>query len=102
MQASGGREPTQNDAGYQGTVSIHYPFHPLFGQGDLPVVRRTGSGSVEYVEVRCGSDRQALPVWMTDAQRCAQMTCGLFPACDYAALLQLAQWLQTLDLSRRS
>ena len=97
-----GLTPTQDDARYQGTVSVHYPFHPLFGQDDLPVLRRTGSGDVAYVEVQAHGTRQAFPVWMTDPDRCARMTCGLLPACDCACLLHLAQWLQALDLSQRS
>ena len=96
------RKPPQHDARYQGAVSVHYPFHPLFGEDQLPIVRRSGSRGTEYVEVQHARGRQAVPVWMTDPQQCAQMTCGLLPACDCASLLRLAQWLQTLDLPRPS
>jgi hypothetical protein len=35
---------------------------------------------------------------MLDEQRCAQMTIGLQPVADLAALLRLADWLQAQDL----
>jgi len=35
---------------------------------------------------------------MLDEDRCAQMTYGLYPAADLAALLELADWLQAQGL----
>jgi hypothetical protein len=35
---------------------------------------------------------------MLDADRCAQMTCGFQPAVGLASLMELADWLRTLDL----
>jgi hypothetical protein len=37
-------------------------------------------------------------MWMIDKDRCAQMTCGLQPSCSFATLLELAEWLQAVDL----
>ncbi len=102
MSTTGGCKATQEDARYQDALFVHYPSHPHIGQDSLPVVRRTGSRRVEYIEVRRDRDRPAVPVWMIDPQHCAQMTCGLLPACAWASLLQLAHWLRPLDFSRRS
>jgi hypothetical protein len=35
---------------------------------------------------------------MLDADRCAQMTCGPQPTADLAALIDLTNWLQAIDL----
>ena len=77
-----------------------YPFHPLFRSPNLSVRRRFGCHDVEYVELAAPqmTQRQAVPAWMLDAERCAQMTVGLEPAVDLAALLRLADWLQAQDL----
>jgi hypothetical protein len=52
---------------------------------------------VQYVEL-AAQKRQAVPAWMLDQERCAQMTCGLQPTVDLAALLELADWLQAQGL----
>jgi hypothetical protein len=44
------------------------------------------------------SQRLGVPAWMLDEERCAQMTIGLEPAVDLAALVRLADWLQAQDL----
>jgi hypothetical protein len=86
-----------NDARYQGKVSVWYPYHPLFGTHDLSVVRKFGCHNVEYVQL-AAPVRQGVPAWMLDQQLCAQMTFGLQPTADLAALLRLADWLQAQDL----
>jgi hypothetical protein len=91
-------KPTGNDARYQGKVSVWYPFHPLYGIHDLLVARNFGCRDVEYVELVAPKGRQAVPSWMLDQERCAQMTCGFQPAVDLAALLDLADWLQAQGL----
>ncbi len=88
---------TANDARYRGKVSVWYPFHPLYRTPDLSVVRKFGCYDVEYVQL-AAPERQAVPAWMLDQERCAQMTIGLQPAVDMAALLRLAEWLQAQDL----
>lgn len=60
-------------------------------------MRVFGSGGVEYAEL-AAQKRQVVPGWMLDQARCAQMTLGLQPACDLAALLTLAGWLQAQGL----
>jgi hypothetical protein len=52
---------------------------------------------VQYVEL-AAQQRQAVPVWMLDEERCAQMTFGLLPAVDLDTLLELADWLHGLGL----
>jgi len=97
---SGGKDrlkPTRNDARYPGKVSVWYPYHHLFGVGDLSVVRQFGFRNVKYVEL-AAQKRQAVPAWMLDQDRCAEMTYGLQPAADMAALLELADWLQAQGL----
>jgi hypothetical protein len=86
-----------NDARYRGNVSVWYPFHPLYRTHDLSVVRKFGCHDVEYVQL-AAPERQAVPAWMLDQERCAQMTIGLEPTVDLAALLRLADWLQAQDL----
>jgi hypothetical protein len=87
-------QPTRNDARYQGKVSVCYLFHPLFHQHDFSVVRRIGCRDVEYLDLRGPDVRQAVPSWMVDADLCDRMTCGLQPAADLAALLELVRWLE--------
>ena len=91
------RQPTRDDARYPGKVSVWYPYHPLYGVHDLSVVREFGCWDVQYVEL-AAQKRQAIPAWMLDQERCAQMTCGLQPTVDLAALLELANWLQAQGL----
>ena len=88
---------TANDARYRGNVSVWYPFHPLYRTPDLSVVRKFGCYDVEYVQL-AAPERQAVPAWMLDQERAAQMTIGLQPTVDMAALLRLAEWLQAQDL----
>jgi hypothetical protein len=65
----------------------------------LSVWRKFGCHDVEYVELAVPlPQRQAVPAWMLDEERCAQMTIGLEPAVDLAALLRLADWLQAQHL----
>jgi hypothetical protein len=60
-------------------------------------VREFGCCDVHYVELAT-QKRQAVPAWMLDQDRCAQMTWGLHPIVDLAALLELADWLQAQGL----
>jgi hypothetical protein len=90
-------QPTRDDARYQGKVSVWYPFHPLHGIHELPVIRAFGAGGLRYVEL-AAQQRQAVPAWMLDQDHRAQMTYGLQPAADLAALLELADWLQAQGL----
>ena len=52
----------------------------------------------EYVLVRNRSVHQGVPTWMIDKDRWAQMTYGPQPACSLKTLLELAEWLQAVDL----
>jgi hypothetical protein len=90
-------KPTRDDARYQGEVSVWYPYHPLYGARNLSLLREYGCGDVHYVELSA-RDRQAVPAWMLDQERCAQMTCGLQPAVDLATLVELADWLRAQHL----
>jgi len=58
-----------------------------------------GCRGVEYLDLRCPEVRQAVPVWMVDADLCSQMTWGLQPAVDLPALLELVRWLEVHPLA---
>jgi hypothetical protein len=60
-------------------------------------VREFGCHDEQYVELTA-QKRQAVPAWMLDQERCAQMTCGLRPTVDLDALLELADLLQAQGL----
>jgi hypothetical protein len=60
-------------------------------------VREFGCRDVQYVEL-AAQKRQAVPAWMLDPERCAQMTWGLQPVADLTALLELADWLRVQGL----
>ena len=90
-----------DDARYQGTVTVFYPFHPFCGQRSFSVLRRYGCGAEEHLELLGSDVRQVVPTWMVDADVCRQMTCGLQPAADLPSLLELIRWLEnhpTADL----
>ena len=76
-------------------MTVYYPLHPFHGGGELPVVRRYGSGRVEQVEVETACRRQVLPHWMTKQDRCQQLSVGADPRCSLAALWELIALLQT-------
>lgn len=86
---------SQNDARYPGKVTVIYPLHPFHGRGELPVVRRYGSGRAEQVEVETASRRQIVPLWMTDEDRCQRLSVGADPRCSLTALWELIALLQT-------
>lgn len=90
--------PARNDARYAGFVIVHYPFHPFFGRGELPVTRRYGIHDVDQVEVDVEGRQQALPVWMTDCDCCAFMTIDHEPQCSCESLLQLQSLIQSTGL----
>jgi hypothetical protein len=85
---------SQNDARYPGSLTVYYPLHPFHGGGELPVVRRYGNGRVEQVEVETSRRRQVLPLWMTNQDRCRQLSVGVDPRCSLPALWELAALLR--------
>lgn len=90
--------PTHHDARYPSSVTVHYPLHPLFGRGELPVCQRYGSGDVEQYLVEVEQETQAVPVWMTDECRCSSMTLGFAPQCSMASYLALLSLIGSADL----
>ena len=90
--------PTSNDARYSKTVVVHYPLHPFFGRGELPVCRRRGIGNIQHVEVEIDNEQQAVPLWMTDELLCQHFVISLEPNCSLSALLELFSLLQATDL----
>jgi hypothetical protein len=76
-------------------MTVYYPLHPFHGGGEFPIVRRYGSGKVEQVEVETASRRQILPLWMTDRDRCQQLSVGADPRCSLTALWELIALLRT-------
>jgi hypothetical protein len=86
-----------NDARYPGSVTIHYPFHPFHGR-ELRVARRFAAGDVLRFELQADDRLVLVPAWMTDADRCRQLTAGDEPRAAMTALLQLAALLKSTDL----
>jgi len=48
--------------------------------------------------LRAGDRRVLVPAWMTDADRCRQLTAGDEPRVSMTALLQLVRLLKSADL----
>ena len=74
-------------------MTVYYPLHPFHRAGELPVVRRYGSGRVEQVEVETSIRRQVLPRWMTDQDHCGRLSVGVDPRCSLTALWELTALL---------
>jgi hypothetical protein len=83
-----------NDARYPGSLTIHYPFHPLYGR-ELPVARRFGAGGILRFELQADDRCVLVPAWMTDAEMCGNLTAGDEPRVSLAALLQLSGLLKS-------
>jgi hypothetical protein len=77
---------------------VHYPLHPLYGRGELPVRQRHGAGNAEQYLVELEQGAHAVPVWMTDERRCAQMTMGFSPQCELESYLSLLKLIRSVDL----
>jgi hypothetical protein len=77
---------------------VRYPLHPLYGRGELRVRQRTGAGDAEQYLVEVEQGAHAIPVWMTDERRCAQMTMGFDPQCALESYLSLLTLIRSLDL----
>jgi len=86
-----------NDAHYPVSVTIHYLLHPFHGR-ELPVARRFGTGRTLRFELEPDDRRVLVPAWMTDADRCRQLTAGDEPRVSMTALLQLVRLLKSADL----
>ena len=90
--------PTHNDARYPRFVTVYYPLHPLYGRENLPVHQRSGASSVAQVVVECEQQCRAVPLWMTDQQRCFAMTIGFDPQCALLSLLELTSLVDATEL----
>jgi len=97
-RTTSGLKPAHDDARYQGKICVFYPCHPFFGKQNISILRRVGSAEAEFVEIQSADERQFVPAWMLDADRCSRMTCGLQPAADLSSLMELADLLHVLDL----
>ena len=86
-----------NDARYPGSLTIHYPFHPLCGR-ELPVARRFGAGRVLRFELQADDRTALVPAWMTDPETCRLLTAGDEPRASLTALLQLVDLLKAAGL----
>jgi hypothetical protein len=76
-------------------VTVHYRWHPLYGQ--IARVRRTvprSTSEVLFCELPDGATG-ALPAWMTDAVACAALTVGA-PVVSIAALQELRALLDAV------
>ena len=74
-------------------MTVFYPLHPFCGGGEFRIVRRFGNGRVEQLEVETATRRQLLPHWMTNEDRCQQLSVGVDPRCSLTALWELAALL---------
>ena len=90
--------PTRNDARYPRFVTIYYPLHPLYGRENLPVRQRAGSSCTAQIVAECEQLCQAVPLWMTDQQRCSAMTIGFDPQCALSSLLALTSLIDAAEL----
>ena len=88
---------SHNDARYPGSLTIHYPFHPLYGR-KLPVARRFAAGNILRFELQADDRCVLVPAWMTDAETCRNLTAGDEPRATMEALLQLGDLLKSADL----
>ena len=79
-------------------MTVHYPLHPFFGRGELPVTRRYGIHDIDQVEVEMEGRPQALPTWMTDRDFCASMTIDHEPRCSCESLLHLQSLIRFTGL----
>ena len=77
---------------------MHYPLHPFFGRGELPVTRRYGIHDVDQVEVDVDGVQQALPIWMTDSDCCTAMTIDHEPRSACRSLVELQALIRATGL----
>jgi hypothetical protein len=89
---------THNDARYPSVATVHYPLHPLYGRGSLPIRQRVGTGSTEVLLLDAEHTGQVVPAWMSDEQRCTRMTIGCDPRCSIASLLDLLSLVHSTGL----
>ena len=72
-----------NNAHKVSFVTIHYPYHPFFGE-ELKVVKII-KGRIFHVKAPDG-DVRGVPVWMTDKDICAKIRESHDPYCSIDAL----------------
>jgi len=79
------------------TVTIHYPWHPLYEQ-TLPVRRQQVLGTDQrFIHVLLPDDTWCLvPAWMTSRERCAPLTLSERGEVSVAALREFARTLSEL------
>jgi hypothetical protein len=87
----------RNDARYPGSVTIHYPLHPFYGQ-EFPVARGFGTDNALQFELQADDRRVLVPAWMTDVDRCRQLTADGDLHASMFALLELVDLVQKADL----
>src|SRR5664280_597202 len=92
------RPRSSHCAGEATLVCVCYRWHPLHGQVVRVLRRQPGVMGVQLFYEFAGGIRSAIPEWMTDAGRCAAMTCGKPVVC-LAALVELKRLLEARDSS---
>ena len=85
-----------HDARYPEGVKVEYVFHPLHGQ-HVAVLRVDGNPYEPHLLIQTSEASQRLPRWMTDPDRCQQLTWGALPCCSLSALRELDRLLNWLD-----
>ena len=71
---------------------IEYPLHPLFGR-EGRVVRQVHYQSLTCSELEIDHSIVNVARWMTRAEVCSRLTCGLDPQPDLEALMQVLRLL---------
>ena len=91
------RQNAGNDARYQGTITIEYPLHPLFGC-QFAVARRLRYGRLLFFEINLDGKLASVPEWMTRRDLCSRLRCGVDPVCSWTALRRVRRLLDRADL----
>jgi hypothetical protein len=92
------RKQSHDTHGSLDSVTVRYPFHPLFGQS-VEVVGHRSVDRVSYLIIQNpDGSGQHLPAWMVgdDAANCAIVS---FPTLPAATLLELSALVKSLSLS---
>jgi len=80
-----------NDARYQGTITVFYRFHPLFGR-DFSVIRSVRYAGQYFLDVTADGKIMSIPRWMASEDHCRQLTGGFDPVVSWGQLEKLADF----------
>lgn len=96
VDGSGIRQSNVFDARYHGQVKIEYQPHPLYGRSGQVVRRINKVAYGNSLEICIDDEIVSVPVWMTHAEHCRQLTCGHDPVPTLPSLMRVLRWLDDL------